>query len=185
MRPTERILITGASGSGKSTLGRALASARAAQFFDSDDFYWQPTNPPFEVKRDREDRVRLMRDVFVGFPKWVLSGSIMTWGEALLPELDLIVFLSAPTDLRLARLKARELQLRGIEAIGPGGPDHEAHLEFIAWAAAYEGPAGDVLTRTRHEVWLRTVPCPVLRLNGDQPLDALVTEIASALDDAS
>ncbi|MFL6605024.1 MAG: hypothetical protein ACJ8R9_27330 [Steroidobacteraceae bacterium] len=42
-----RILITGASGSGTTTFGRALATEMDWAFFDADDYYWMPSDPPF------------------------------------------------------------------------------------------------------------------------------------------
>jgi adenylate kinase family enzyme len=42
-----RIHITGASGAGVSTLGCALADALAIPHHDTDDYFWQPTSPPY------------------------------------------------------------------------------------------------------------------------------------------
>jgi len=35
------------------------------------------------------------------------------------------------------------------------------------WAAAYEDGGPDVRSRVLHESWLRTLTCPILRLEGD------------------
>jgi adenylate kinase family enzyme len=74
--PPCRLHITGASGAGVTTLGRALASRLGRPHFDSDDFYWQPTNPPYVRARDRAHRVRLMRELFVERPDWIVSGGL-------------------------------------------------------------------------------------------------------------
>ena len=29
---------------------------------DTDDYFWMPTNPPYTVKREKEKRIRLMRE---------------------------------------------------------------------------------------------------------------------------
>ncbi|HIP76906.1 MAG TPA: adenylate kinase, partial [Kiloniellaceae bacterium] len=55
-----RLHITGASGSGTSTLGRALSEHLGIAQFDTDDFYWQPSDPPYTVKRSAEERLRLL-----------------------------------------------------------------------------------------------------------------------------
>jgi adenylate kinase family enzyme len=45
-----RILITGASGSGTTTLGKTLASKLNWGFFEADDYYWLPTEPPYKKR---------------------------------------------------------------------------------------------------------------------------------------
>ena len=60
-----RIHIMGASGAGVSTLGRALADALALPHHDTDDYFWRPTIPPYREMRQADDRLRLMREVFL------------------------------------------------------------------------------------------------------------------------
>ena len=55
-----RVHIFGASGSGTSTLARAHAEAMSCVHFDVDDFYWMPTDPPFELKRPIAERIELL-----------------------------------------------------------------------------------------------------------------------------
>ncbi len=57
-----RIHITGASGSGTTTLGRALAAELSCPHFDSDDYFWLPTDPPYTTQRDSEERNRRLLD---------------------------------------------------------------------------------------------------------------------------
>ena len=75
-----RIHLTGASGSGVTTLGHALASEFAIPHHDTDDYYWLPTDPPFRHKRAIPDRLRLMHEMFLDRPAWVLSGALESWG---------------------------------------------------------------------------------------------------------
>jgi hypothetical protein len=60
-----RIHITGASGAGVTSLGRALANALAIPHHDTDDYFWQPTTPPYQKMRERADRLRLMQEMFL------------------------------------------------------------------------------------------------------------------------
>jgi hypothetical protein len=75
-----RIHVLGASGAGTSTLARGLASALDSQAFDTDDFYWTPTDPPFTEKRPVAERLALMEALFLPRRDWVLSGSFTSWG---------------------------------------------------------------------------------------------------------
>lgn len=107
----------------------------------------------------------------------MLSGSLCGWGDPLIPEFELVVFLAVPTEVRLARLRAREAARYGHEAIAPGGALHGAHLEFLDWAGRYD--TGDVEMRSRalHEAWIRTLPGPVLRLEGDRAVAEQVARV--------
>jgi len=103
-----RIHVTGASGSGVTTLGRALADALALPHHDTDDYYWRPTAPPYREKRDVVERLRLMQEMFLDRADWVLSGGLDGWGDSIIPMFDAVVFVEAPTEIRLRRLRERE-----------------------------------------------------------------------------
>jgi adenylate kinase family enzyme len=176
-----RIHIMGASGSGVTSLGRALADALAIPHHDTDDYFWQPTTPPYRDQREPAERLRLMRELFLPRAAWVLSGSLNGWGDALISNFDLVVFVTTPTEIRLQRLRAREALRFGTEAVAPGGWRHHETEEFIAWASGYDD--GDRVSRNlaKHQAWLATLPCPVLRLDGSRPLPELVAQVRSAV----
>ena len=177
----QRIHILGASGCGVSTLGRAVAEAQRWPYFDTDDFYWLPTDPPFRLKREPEDRLERVLDATLGSECWVLGGALDGWGDRLVARFDLVVFLDAPTEVRLERLRAREAELFG-PRIEPGGDMHEHHQRFIAWAASYEtGGIGGGRCRQLHEDWLARLRCPVLRLDASRPRPVLVDEVGARL----
>ena len=97
----------------------------------------------------------------------MLSGSLCGWGDVFIPLFYLVVYLWIPPATRLARLAARERGRYGDAALAPGGQMHETHAQFMEWAAAYD--TGDITMRSRrrHEHWLRDLPCPVVRLEGE------------------
>jgi adenylate kinase family enzyme len=180
MKP-RRIHITGASGAGVTTLGRALADALAIPHHDTDDYFWQPTIPPYQKKREIADRLRLMREMFLDRADWVLSGSLEGWGDPVIAYFDLVVFLHTAKEIRVRRLRAREARHFGANAVGPGGWRHQETEEFIEWASHYD--AGDREGRTfeKHQEWLAKLPCPVLRLDGARPLPELVKVVVTAI----
>lgn len=176
------IHITGASGAGVSSLGRALADRLTIPHHDTDDYFWQPTVPPFQTIRDRADRLRLMHDMFLPRADWVLSGSLAGWGDEIIPLFDLVIFMSTPTDVRLRRLRIREARRFGADAVAPGGWRHQAMEDFIAWASRYEEGDREGRSLARHQAWLATLPCPVMRLDGSRELAELVDEGSSVLE---
>lgn len=171
----------GASGAGVTTLGRALAETLEIPHHDTDDYYWRPTTPPYREKRAVADRLRLMREVFLDRADWVLSGSLDSWGASIVSFFDLVMFLYAPTEVRLRRLREREARHFGADAVAPGGWHHEETQEFVAWAACYDDGTREGRNRARHEAWLATLPCPVVRLDGTRPRDELVNDVVAAI----
>src|ERR1700674_3450922 len=105
---SRRIHLTGASGSGVTSLGRVLAEALALPHHDTDDYFWLPTAPPYRDQRKASERLRLMREMFLPRADWILSGGLDGWGDEIIPQFDLVVFLTAPRELRMQRLRARE-----------------------------------------------------------------------------
>jgi adenylate kinase family enzyme len=176
-----RVHIVGASGSGTTSLGRALAHRFGCPHFDTDDYFWLPTDPPFEKIRERAEPQALLGADLARHDRWVLSGSPCGWGDLSIPLFDLVVFLAVPPDIRLARLRDRERARYGEDAIAPGGSRHDKYLAFIAWAAFYD--EGETVERNRrmHERWLAALPCPVLRLDGTEPLTRNLDEVLRRL----
>jgi adenylate kinase family enzyme len=179
MRRPPHIHLTGASGAGVTTLGCALAARLGAVQLDTDTFYWLPTESPFKTKRTVEERLRMLREAFARAENsgWILSGSIGSWGGPLVRLFDLVAFVDTPTEVRMDRLHERERRRVGA-AMDPGGEHHESVMAFLDWASRYEtGDHGGGRSRAVHEAWLKAVPCPVLRLDGTRPIEALAEEV--------
>lgn len=165
-----RILILGASGSGTTTLGNALAALLGWAHLDTDSYYWLPTSPPFQQKRDPVERMGLLQRAMRDAPDVVVSGSLVGWGEAVEDGFDLVVFLYVPAALRLERLRERETQRYGT-------PDPA----FLQWASEYdEGPpVGRSLAK--HRAWLAARKCPVLLIEGDTTVEERIRRVVAAM----
>jgi adenylate kinase family enzyme len=174
---TRRIHITGASGAGVTSLGRALADALAIAHHDTDDYFWLPTNPPYREMREVADRLRLMREVFLERADWVLSGSLDGWGDPIVTFFDLVIFLYVPTAIRLDRLRARESQRFGADAVAWGGSIHQQAEKFFEWTSHYDDGTREGRNLARHQAWLAALSCRVIRLDGVRPLPDLVREV--------
>lgn len=163
-----KLLVMGASGSGTTTLARAVADHWSVPHADADDYFWLPSVPPYVEKRSEGERVALMRQVFVPREAWVLSGSMLGWGESIVAECDAVVFLTLDPVERLRRLESRETRRRA------GDPfDQEAWEAFVEWARGYDDPGFDGRSRSSHEAWLQQLDQPVLRLDSAQSREEL------------
>ena len=179
MKQDHRIYITGASCAGVTTLGSALGRHFDLRHIDVDDFYWLPTQPPYTTKRAPEQRVGLIREE-MGEGGWVLTGSFDGWGDALIADVDLIVFVATPTPVRMERLMAREKERYG-DRILPGGDMQEIHVAFRQWASQYDDPGFSGRSRARHEAWLSQQHAPVIRLDGTLAREELTARVIAAL----
>ena len=176
-----RIHLLGASGAGTTTLGRALAQHLGRPHFDTDDYFWLPTEPKFEKIRDRAERQALLGNHLERHRGWVLSGSLCGWGDLFIPRFELVIFCAVPSEVRLARLRARERERYGDDAIAPGGHLRAKYEAFLAWAASYEdGPAVE-RSRRMHDTWLASLPCPVLRLEDTDDVATRLKRVLAVL----
>ena len=164
-----RILITGASGSGTTTLGRALATRLRCAFYDADDYYWLPTDPPFRCKQDPTIRTSRLLQALQNTSTTVLAGSILNWGVELEDSFSLIVFLTVPAQIRVIRLREREIQRFGLDPA------------FLAWAAQYEQGTLEGRSRPKHEAWLAKRSCPVLRIDGGTSTESRLAQVLGTL----
>jgi adenylate kinase family enzyme len=171
MNSINRVHITGASGCGTTTLGRALATRLGWGVLDADDFFWMPTVPPYRQKRERTERLAMVTQAISANPKVVLSGSICGWGAELEGAFDLVVFLTVRKELRLERLRERELRKLG-----------RLDQEFMLWAAQYDEGGLDMRSRALHERWLAGQVCPVVRLDGERPVHDLVATVIDQME---
>lgn len=176
--------ILGAAGSGTSTLGKRIALDMGWQWLDVDEFYWMPVEPPFTVKRPRDERLRDLNMALDEAGSAVVSGSLCRWGDALRDRFDLVVLMRTDAALRQKRIRAREKQRFGAR-IEPGGDLCAAHESFVEWAMLYDTADSSIRSLRLHEAWLATCPCPTLRLDGAEDLDALAARVHTAIHEAS
>jgi adenylate kinase family enzyme len=164
------IHIYGASGSGTSTLGRKICKELGYKFMDSDDYYWLPTSPPYTTKRSIPERIRLMKEDISNAEHAVISGSLVNWGDELLPLFTLAIRLVTDTEVRIHRIKTRERAEFGTR-IEPGGDMHQNHLEFVEWARGYDTGGIDTRSKVKHDEWQKLLQCQLIYLDGADDLD--------------
>lgn len=171
---TTRIHIMGASGSGTSTLAAALAERLGITHLDTDDYYWLPTDPPFEQIRPTTERLTRLGADLDSADDWVLSGSLCCWGDPLIHRFELVVFLFVAQEVRLERLRNREQEQFGEATLAPDSRQHANHIAFLDWATAYDEGDLEMRSLTRHRAWLDTLPCLVARFEEEMPVADLV-----------
>ena len=162
---TKVIHIVGASGSGTTTLGKMISQQLGYAHYDSDDYLWLPTDPPFTEKRKIVDRQKLILDDINKTEKCVITGSLCGWGDILIPKFDLVLFLKTPTEVRITRLHEREAKKFG-NRIQQGGDMFQIHTDFINWAKTYDTASIDSRSNALHKQWFKKIACPIIELDG-------------------
>jgi hypothetical protein len=163
-----RVLVTGAAGSGSSTLAQALADKVGAAWLEADDFLWLPTPPPYSQLRSPDERKALFVAALGEHPSCVVAGSLMGWGPDVEDAFDTIVFLYAPTAVRLERLTRRET-----ERFGRVDP------LFLAWASQYDQGPPEGRSLAKHTAWIAARRCSIVRLDGSLAIADLLALFAA------
>lgn len=174
------IHIYGASGSGTSTLGKFVSSQLGYTFMDTDDYFWLPTDPKYTKKRDKAERLRLMKKEITESDKVVISGSLVDWGDELIPYFTLAVRIITDSHVRLERLRQRENRHFG-PRIELGGDMYQTHQEFLEWAAGYDTGGLNTRSKAKHDEWEKLLTCRQIVVNGEDNLICNLELIKSAL----
>jgi len=159
-----KIHIMGASCSGVTSLGLYLSSTLNIPYFDTDEFFWEKSDPPFTIRRDPQQRNEMLCETLQQHDSWFLGGSVINWQLNI--AFDLVVFLWLPNNIRIQRLKDRELERYG-DVIYNDPARNKQFTEFINWASGYDDKPARGRTLAAHEAWMYNAGYPILELRGD------------------
>lgn len=181
MSPKNRIHILGASGSGTTSIAKRLAERVDYRHFDTDDFYWRRTSPPYITANEPHERQQQLSEALETHTQWVVSGSLCGWGDIFIPCFELVVYVHVEHETRLERLRQRESARFG-DAILPGGDQHERYQAFITWAAGYDSTENVSRNAARHKQWLQKIRCPVIHVVNERTVDDAVNDLLAHVD---
>lgn len=164
------IILLGPSGSGKTTLGKLVAQKLKISFLDIDEYIWRKdTAVPYTAMYSKPEKIKRLMDAAQKAGKFVMAGSMDSFHEHFDPFFRLAVYLTADEALRRDRVHLRELKEFGGRIL-PGGDMYDAHQSFLADVSAYDRDAESCCS-AQHELWLRQLSCPVLRMDGGDDLE--------------
>jgi energy-coupling factor transporter ATP-binding protein EcfA2 len=163
------ILIFGANGSGKTTLGRELARILNFKHIDHEDYAFEKSEIPYTVERSYEKCKELMLADIKKSCGFVLSAVTGDFGQDIESLYGLAVHIEAPLELRIERVKQRNIDKFGDRA-SEGGDMAESLKRFVDFVAKRPLP--------RIRDWEKTVACPVIRVDGTADYKQTAADIA-------
>lgn len=174
------IHIFGPSGAGTTTLGKYICGQLGYTLMDTDDYFWVPTDPKYILKREENERVELMRRDIQNAENVVISGSLVDWGDELIPFFTLAVRLEAAAEIRIPRLERRQRENFG-DRIDEGGDMFTQHQDFMAWTKMYDTGGLSMRSRAKHDEWQKLLRCPLLELDGADSIESNFDRVRRAL----
>ncbi len=170
------IIICGLNGTGKSTLGKALAEKLHFHFIDIENLYFPKTNPNYiyASPRTREDvEERLLCEIRT-HENFILASVKGDYGEELYSFFQCAILLDVPRDIRLQRVKDRSFQKFGNRMLS-GGDLFEQEEKFFRLVESRNEDAV--------EEWVKSLKCPVIRIDGTKPIDENIDFIIALMQD--
>lgn len=163
------IIVFGANGSGKTTLGRELARILNFKHMDIEAYCFEESEIPYTRPRSREDYLELMLTDIEKYRSFVISTVIGDLGDIIPKFYQLGVYISAPYELRMERVKQRSYEQHG-DRILEGGDMYEQELRFFNFVASR--PLSKI------DQWAETLTCPVIRIDGTEDWRTNAAKIA-------
>lgn len=168
------IQVCGLNGCGKSTLGRALAQKIGFHFIDNEELFFtrNAADEPYQNPRSRAEVEKLLMEEVRRHGDFVFAAVKGDYGSAILPLYRYAVLIEVPKEIRLRRVRDRSFQKFG-GRMKPGGDLYESEEAFFQTVAARPEDYA--------ESWVRTLPCPVVVVDGTRPVEENVERLAGLL----
>lgn len=165
------IIIFGANGCGKTTIGREIAKTLHCKHLDVEDYYFQQTDILYKYPRKKHEVIKLMLKDINLCELFIFSGVTGDYGDVIISMYKLAVYLSAPTDLRIKRIKERIIDKHG-EFISMNDDLKKNREDFIEFAQTRD--------LTKIDQWADTLTCPIVCIDATRPIIDITQEILNA-----
>lgn len=166
------ILVCGPNGSGKTTFGAALSKALGFSFINDEDYYFLESEIPYSKSRTGEEAREYILNYIKEHDNFVITATRGNLGEQVNSHYNYVIYISAPLEIRLSRIKQRNIDKFG-DRVLCGGDMYEQQNEFYNFVASRSAE--------KTEKWLDTLSCKVFRLDGTKPVEYNVKLVVSQI----
>lgn len=168
------IAIVGGNGSGKTTLGKALAENLGWMHMDAENYWFEEASIPYSAPRTKEKVCELILADIQKYRKFILSSVNCDFTFEINRHYCCVIYLQVPLETRLVRIKQRAVVKFGSRVL-EGGDMYEQEQAFFQFVASR--------TLGKNDLWVHTLTCPVLYLDGTLPISANIETILLFLKD--
>jgi len=168
------IVVCGLNGCGKSTLGRALADKLEYHFIDIEDLYFARAcvDAPYCDPRPRAEVENLLHEEIIKHNDFVFSAVKGDYGDMIQPFYRYAVVIEVPKSIREQRVQRRSFQKFGTRML-EGGDLYHSEEQFFQMIGSR--------TESYVENWVKSLRCPVIRVDGTLPLEENVAFIVQEI----
>ena len=168
------IIVCGLNGAGKSTLGKALAEKLNYQFIDIEDIYFPKDNPEYMYLNPRpfEEVERILSNTISENNNFVLASVKGNFNKDIVSHFKYAVYIEAPKETRIKRVYERSYNKFGDRML-EGGDLYEKEKAFFDFVKSKD--------ENTVEIWLPSISCPIIRVDGTLPIDNNAELIAEKL----
>ena len=133
-------------------------------FIDIEDLYFPKTDPHYTYvsPRTRKEVEQLHHSEINAHKDFVLVSVKGDYGENIRPFFRYAVLIDVPKDIRLKRVKERSFHKFGNRML-PGGDLYEQEGKFFNFVK--------FRAENTVEVWVQSLACPVIRVDGTRPIE--------------
>ena len=145
---------------------------------DHEDYCFEKSDIPYTVMRPRERYEALMLDDIKKHGSFVLSACTGDFGDKIESLYKLAVYIEAPLELRIGRVKQRNLERFGERVLEGGSIDwRELHMNgttpfiFVTRMRKNQLDFVDFVAKrplTKIKQWAKTLVCPVICIDGTE-----------------
>ncbi len=175
-----KVQIIGGSGTGKSTLAKYISEKESIKWIDTDHYLWKDDS--FSENNPIKQRIKMYQSDIRSYDSYIVSGSIFMWCPEGFNNRDLLVFLSINEEVRMKRLRDREIKRKNDSQMWLD-ENGEYTNDFIEWCKTYWSKEDKSMpgTYAEHSYQMAISKSPVLKLDSSRTLEELYAKIMSTL----
>lgn len=168
------IIICGLNGAGKSTIGKEISKKLNYKLIDVEDYYFK--NGVGDYKYDfsisKQDVVNLILSDIKKCKNFIMVACVGDYGNEINSYFTQAIVIDVPKDERLKRVRKRSLEKFG-KRILKGGDLYEKEEHFFKNV--------ENKTDEKLNLWLNSLKCPIIRVEGNKSIQEIVDEIMKYL----
>jgi len=136
---------------------------------DNMDYAHRKSDSTYANKLSREERAKLMLADIEKYRNFVITAVTGDFGDIIPKYYKLAVYVTAPLEIRIERIKQRDYRKFG-KKVFEGGNMHKQHLEFVSFVKSRP--------LTPIEQFKQTLTCPIIHIDGTEDYRKNAMEIA-------